>query len=226
MPLYKHPSLIGLDTRRRVGGVPGTAGATRAVEDFGESTASAYCMWQDGKCWSGVGPHPCPETEEEMMEQVQRQRRSAERKKRGEASLFSRRRASLSRGARSRGRNTPSEREEVHTHDTPHDICAPRRRRANKKKNQTARRRRPLRTSRAASRARDASRLALAAPPSGARLGASAPRLPRARRRPLPRSRAAAPASRRSFLLSSSYLRWSERSPTAARAQTPRRSAP
>ena len=79
MPLYKHPSLIGLDGDGAWVGYPGTDGCENACEseDFGEEhcTSMFYCMWQDGKCWSGVGPHPCPETEEEMMEQVQRQRR-------------------------------------------------------------------------------------------------------------------------------------------------------
>ena len=49
---------------------PGTDGCENVCESeaIDEATCADmfFCVWDQGKCWSGVGPNNCPDTQEKM----------------------------------------------------------------------------------------------------------------------------------------------------------------
>ena len=65
--LYEHPSFDGNWV-----GYPGTRGCEAECEgvDVDEQACASmfYCVWDEGKCYSGVGPNPCPLSEREMRD--------------------------------------------------------------------------------------------------------------------------------------------------------------
>ena len=65
--LYEHPSFDGNWV-----GYPGTRGCEAVCEgvDVDEQACAGmfYCVWDEGRCYSGVGPNPCPLSEQEMRE--------------------------------------------------------------------------------------------------------------------------------------------------------------
>ena len=72
-PLYKHPSFEGNWV-----GYPGTKGCEATCEgvDVDEQACASmfYCVWDGGRCYSGVGPNPCPLTEQEMRDALAHER--------------------------------------------------------------------------------------------------------------------------------------------------------
>jgi hypothetical protein len=64
-PTYHHPTIPGAWV-----GYPGTDGCENVCESeaIDEATCADmfFCVWDQGKCWSGVGPNNCPDTQEEM----------------------------------------------------------------------------------------------------------------------------------------------------------------
>ena len=72
-PLYKHPSFEGNWV-----GYPGTKGCEATCEgvDVDEQACASmfYCVWDRGRCYSGVGPNPCPLTEQEMRDALAHER--------------------------------------------------------------------------------------------------------------------------------------------------------
>ena len=72
-PLYKHPSFEGNWV-----GYPGTKGCEATCEgvDVDEQACASmfYCVWDGGRCYSGVGPNPCPLTEQVMRDALAHER--------------------------------------------------------------------------------------------------------------------------------------------------------
>lgn len=64
-PAYHHPTIPGAWV-----GYPGTDGCENVCESeaIDEATCADmfFCVWDQGKCWSGVGPNNCPDTQEEL----------------------------------------------------------------------------------------------------------------------------------------------------------------
>jgi len=64
-PTYQHPSIPGAWV-----GYPGVDGCENVCESEAIDEATCgnmfYCIWDQNKCWSGVGPNNCPDTEEEF----------------------------------------------------------------------------------------------------------------------------------------------------------------
>ena len=64
-PVYRHPSIPGAWVM-----YPGTDGCENVCESeaIDEATCANmfFCVWDQDKCWSGVGPNNCPDTQEEL----------------------------------------------------------------------------------------------------------------------------------------------------------------
>ena len=68
-PTYHHPTIPGAWV-----GYPGTDGCENVCESeaIDEATCADmfFCVWDQDKCWSGVGPNNCPDTREEMAQMM------------------------------------------------------------------------------------------------------------------------------------------------------------
>ena len=70
-PTYHHPTIPGAWV-----GYPGTDGCENVCESEAIDEATCgnmfFCVWDQDKCWSGVGPNNCPDTQEELDEMMNR----------------------------------------------------------------------------------------------------------------------------------------------------------
>ena len=72
-PTYHHPTIPGAWV-----GYPGTDGCENVCESEAIDEATCgnmfFCVWDQDKCWSGVGPNNCPDTQEELDEMMNRRK--------------------------------------------------------------------------------------------------------------------------------------------------------
>jgi len=72
-PTYHHPTIPGAWV-----GYPGTDGCENVCESEAidqETCANMFfCVWDQDKCWSGVGPNNCPDTREELDRMMNRKK--------------------------------------------------------------------------------------------------------------------------------------------------------
>ena len=72
-PTYHHPTIPGAWV-----GYPGTDGCENVCESEAIDEATCgnmfFCVWDQDKCWSGVGPNNCPDTQEELDEMMNRKK--------------------------------------------------------------------------------------------------------------------------------------------------------
>jgi hypothetical protein len=72
-PTYQHPTIPGAWV-----GYPGTDGCENVCESEAIDEATCgnmfFCVWDQDKCWSGVGPNNCPDTQEELDEMMNRRK--------------------------------------------------------------------------------------------------------------------------------------------------------
>ena len=72
-PVYHHPTIPGAWV-----GYPGTDGCENVCESEAIDEATCgnmfFCVWDQDKCWSGVGPNNCPDTQEELDEMMNRKK--------------------------------------------------------------------------------------------------------------------------------------------------------